>query len=88
MGERSLSAVNMFLDAIAKQAKEVVQQYCTEHRKLCHQLDPLNALHWLMNAAAKKKKDKNKKQQPDMAMPGDESYRKSREALTQWVDNS
>ena len=84
MGERSLSAVNMFLDAIAKQAKEVVQQYCKEHLKLFHQLDPLNALHFLMDAAAKKKKDKNKKnQQSEMPVPGGESLRKTREALTQ-----
>ena len=84
MGERSLSAVNMFLDAIAKQAKEVVQQYCKEHLKLFHQLDPLNALHFMTDAAAKKKKDKNKKnQQSDIPLPGDESLRKTREALTQ-----
>ena len=84
MGERSLSAVNMFLDAIAKQAKEVVQQYCKEHLKLFHQLDSQNAVHLLENAAAKNKKDKNKKNnQTEMAMPGEESYRKTREALTQ-----
>lgn len=84
LGERSLSAVNMFLDAIAKQAKEVVQQYCKEHLKLHHQLDPLVATRWLVDAASKKKKDKNKKaQQPEVALPGEESVRKSREALTQ-----
>jgi hypothetical protein len=74
----------MFLDAVAKQAKEVVQQYCKEHLKLFHQLDPQNALHMMEDAATKKKKDKNKKnQQTQKAMPGDESYRKTREALTQ-----
>lgn len=84
IGERSLSAVNMFLDAIAKQAKEIVQQYCKEHLKLHHQLDPLQATRWLADAATKKKKDKNKKvPQPEIALPGDESFRKSREALTQ-----
>ncbi|XP_028399660.1 nck-associated protein 1 homolog [Dendronephthya gigantea] len=84
LGERSLSAVNMFLDAIAKQAKEVVQLYCKEHLKLFYQLDPLNALHLLEDAAAAKKKDKNKKnQQPQMPKPGEESFRKTRESLTQ-----
>ena len=74
----------MFLDAIAKQAKEVVQQYCKEHLKLFHQLDPQNALHLLMDSTAKNKKDKNKKnQQTETPMPGDESHRKTREALTQ-----
>lgn len=80
--ERSLSVVNMFLDEMAKEAKNIITTICDEQCKMVDALLPKHCAKILSIAANRKKKDKSKKHMEDIRKPGDESYRKTREELT------
>lgn len=80
--ERSLSVVNMFLDDMAKEAKNIITTICDEQCTMADALLPKHCAKILSAAASRKKKDKVKKHLEDISKPGDESYRKTREDLT------
>ncbi|KAF4526918.1 hypothetical protein B566_EDAN008361 [Ephemera danica] len=80
--ERSLSVVNMFLDEMAKEAKNIITTICDEQCTMSDKLLPKHCAIHIAQAANRKKKDKNKKTMPEIYRPGLESYRKNREELT------
>ncbi|XP_031558221.1 nck-associated protein 1 homolog isoform X1 [Actinia tenebrosa] len=83
IGERSLAAINMFLDSMAKGARNLLSQVCTDHVELNQQLWHTRAVRLLSEMSGEKKKDKNKKNtQEEFSPPGSESFRKNRENLT------
>nr|NVI74298.1 HEM-protein [Cucujiformia] len=79
--ERSLSVVNMFLDEMAKEAKNIITAICDAQCKMSDKLLPKNCAQLISAQLQKKKKDKNKKI-IEFERPGKESYRKTRENLT------
>lgn len=80
--ERSLSVVNMFLDEMAKEAKNIITAICDAQCKMSDKLLPKNCAHLISQQINRKKKEKNKKNAPEFEKPGKESYRKTRENLT------
>jgi NCK-associated protein 1 len=80
--ERSLSVVNMFLDEMAKEAKNIITTICDEQCTMSDKLLPKHCAILISQVVNRKKKDKNKKSAPEIAKPGAESYRKTREELT------
>ncbi|XP_018322242.1 membrane-associated protein Hem [Agrilus planipennis] len=80
--ERSLSVVNMFLDEMAKEAKNIITAICDEQCKLSDKLLPKHCVAIIAQQMNRKKKDKNKKNAVEIEKPGKESYRKTRENLT------
>nr|NVI74234.1 HEM-protein [Cucujiformia] len=80
--ERSLSVVNMFLDEMAKEAKNIITAICDAQCKMSDKLLPKNCAQLIAAQLQKKKKDKNKKNIIEIERPGKESYRKTRENLT------
>uniref|UniRef100_A0A7G3APR1 Putative membrane-associated hematopoietic protein n=1 Tax=Lutzomyia longipalpis TaxID=7200 RepID=A0A7G3APR1_LUTLO len=80
--ERSLSVVNMFLDEMAKEAKNIITTICDEQCTMADQLLPKHCAKILSASASRKKKDKVKKNLDDIRKPGDESHRRTREDLT------
>ncbi|KAL1110560.1 hypothetical protein AAG570_008088 [Ranatra chinensis] len=80
--ERSLSVVNMFLDEMAKEAKNIITTICDEQGTMSDKLLPKHCALMISQLVNRKKKDKNKKSTPEIAKPGVESYRKTREELT------
>uniref|UniRef100_A0A2P2IAK1 Membrane-associated protein Hem-like n=1 Tax=Hirondellea gigas TaxID=1518452 RepID=A0A2P2IAK1_9CRUS len=78
--ERSLSVVNLFLEEMAKEAKNIITIICDEQCKLADQLLPKHSVKFLF--LNKKKEKKKKKEEPEESRPGHESYRRSREELT------
>nr|MBE5725887.1 HEM-protein [Cucujiformia] len=80
--ERSLSVVNMFLDEMAKEAKNIITAICDAQCKMSDKLLPKNCAQLISAQLQKKKKDKNKKNIIEIEKPGKESYRKTRENLT------
>ncbi|PSN55803.1 Membrane-associated protein Hem [Blattella germanica] len=80
--ERSLSVVNMFLDEMAKEAKNIITTICDEQCTMSDKLLPKHCAILISQVVNRKKKDKNKKSAPEIARPGVESYRKTREELT------
>nr|NVI74187.1 HEM-protein [Cucujiformia] len=80
--ERSLSVVNMFLDEMAKEAKNIITAICDAQCKMSDKLLPKNCAQLISAQLQKKKKDKNKKNIIEIERPGKESYRKTRENLT------
>nr|NVI74255.1 HEM-protein [Cucujiformia] len=80
--ERSLSVVNMFLDEMAKEAKNIITAICDAQCKMSDKLLPKNCAQLIAAQLQKKKKDKNKKNIIEIERPGRESYRKTRENLT------
>ncbi|KAJ9579111.1 hypothetical protein L9F63_024780, partial [Diploptera punctata] len=80
--ERSLSVVNMFLDEMAKEAKNIITTICDEQCTMSDKLLPKHCAILISQVVNRKKKDKNKKSAPEIAKPGVESYRKTREELT------
>lgn len=83
IGDRSLAAVNLFLESMAKEARNILSQLCPDHIQLNQQLWQLQAVRLMTELSAAPKKDKNKKNvQSEFAPPGSESFRKSRENLS------
>nr|NVI74216.1 HEM-protein [Cucujiformia] len=80
--ERSLSVVNMFLDEMAKEAKNIITAICDAQCKMSDKLLPKNCAQLIAAQLQKKKKDKNKKNMIELERPGKESYRRTRENLT------
>ncbi|XP_071438650.1 membrane-associated protein Hem isoform X2 [Hetaerina americana] len=80
--ERSLSVVNMFLDEMAKEAKNIITTICDEQCTMSDKLLPKHCAILISQVVNRKKKDKNKKSSPEIARPGVESFRKTREDLT------
>ncbi|KAK3916021.1 Membrane-associated protein Hem [Frankliniella fusca] len=80
--ERSLSVVNMFLDEMAKEAKNIITAICDEQCTLSDKLLPKHCAALISQLAHRKKKEKGKKTAPEITKPGAESYRKTREELT------
>ncbi|CAG9836304.1 unnamed protein product [Diabrotica balteata] len=80
--ERSLSVVNMFLDEMAKEAKNIITAICDAQCKMSDKLLPKNCAHLISQQINRKKKEKNKKNTIEFEKPGKESYRKTRENLT------
>lgn len=80
--ERSLSVVNMFLDEMAKEAKNIITTICDEQCTMSDKLLPKHCAMLISQVVNRKKKDKNKKTSPEISKPGIESYRKTREELT------
>ncbi|EDO45022.1 predicted protein [Nematostella vectensis] len=84
IGDRSLSAVNLFLDSMAKEARNIMSQVCSEHIQQHQQLWHTHAVRMMTEMASERRtKDKNKKNvHVEFKPPGIESFRKSRETLT------
>lgn len=80
--ERSLSVVNMFLEEMAKEAKNIITTICDEQCKMSDKLLPKHCAQTIAQLVNRKKKDKNKKNPIEVMKPGSESYRKTREDLT------
>lgn len=80
--ERSLSVVNMFLDEMAKEAKNIITTICDEQCTMSDKLLPKHCAQTIAQLVNRKKKDKNKKNTAEIVKPGSESYRKTREELT------
>lgn len=80
--ERSLSVVNMFLEEMAKEAKNIITTICDEQCKMSDKLLPKHCAIMISAVVNRKKKDKNKKNIMEIEKPGNESYRKTRENLT------
>lgn len=75
IGERSLSAVNSFLDAIALKATQYISQLCEEHLRLSRQLDPGNAVNF--HEIAEGSRLKKDRPRPIPPKPGQESRKKT-----------
>ncbi|XP_025425507.1 membrane-associated protein Hem [Sipha flava] len=95
--ERSLSVVNMFLDDMAKEAKNILTTVCDEQCTMSDRLLPKHCALLIAQAVNRKKKDKSTTNSKgknagtsmllggagdDNDRPGSESYRKTREELT------
>lgn len=80
--ERSLSVVNLFLDEMAKEAKNIINTICDEQCKLSDRLLPKYCAVLIPQQINRKKKEKGKKNQVEIEKPGMESIRKTRENLT------
>lgn len=83
--ERSLSVVNMFLDEMSKEAKNIITTICDEQCTLQDKLLPKHCAALISHHLHRKKgKDKNKKTITEIEInkPGVESFRKTREDLT------
>uniref|UniRef100_A0A8C1C8F9 Nck-associated protein 1 n=2 Tax=Cyprinus carpio TaxID=7962 RepID=A0A8C1C8F9_CYPCA len=80
---RSLSLCNMFLDEMAKQARNLITDICTEQCTLSDQLLPKHCAKTISQAVNKKsKKQTGKKGEPEREKPGVESMRKNRLLVT------
>ncbi|KAL4635490.1 nck-associated protein 1 isoform X3 [Arapaima gigas] len=83
IGDRSLSLCNMFLDEMAKQARNLITDICTEQCALSDQLLPKHCAKTISQAVSKKcKKPTGKKGELEREKPGMESMRKNRLAVT------
>ncbi|XP_065218570.1 membrane-associated protein Hem isoform X1 [Planococcus citri] len=80
--ERSLSVVNMFLDEMAKEAKNIITTICDEQCTMSDKLLPKHCALLISQVITRKRKDKNKKNGFEIEKPGIETYRKTRENLT------
>uniref|UniRef100_A0A8C8F2L4 Nck-associated protein 1 n=1 Tax=Oncorhynchus tshawytscha TaxID=74940 RepID=A0A8C8F2L4_ONCTS len=78
-----LSLCNMFLDEMAKQARNLITDICTEQCTLSDQLLPKHCAKTISQAVNKKsKKQTGKKGEPEREKPGVESMRKNRLLVT------
>uniref|UniRef100_UPI00358E413E nck-associated protein 1-like isoform X2 n=1 Tax=Myxine glutinosa TaxID=7769 RepID=UPI00358E413E len=79
IGDRSLSLCNFFLDEMAKQARNLITDICSEQCALSDQLLPKHCAKTISQAVSKKtKKVPPKKGEPEKEKPGVESMRKDR----------
>ncbi|KAL7636676.1 UNVERIFIED_CONTAM: hypothetical protein RMT77_012425 [Armadillidium vulgare] len=78
--ERSLSVVNLFLEEMAKEAKNIITTICDEQCSLADKLLPKHAVPLVLQQ--RKKDKKKKKEDTPESKPGDESFRRTREHLT------
>ena len=79
--ERSLSVINLFLDEMAKEAKNIITTVCDEQCTLSDRLLPKHCAPIIAQVVNKKKREKQPKKM-EFEKPGVESFRKTREDLT------
>jgi len=79
--ERSLSVINLFLDEMAKEAKNIITTVCDEQCTLSDRLLPKHCAPIIAQVVNKKKREKTPKKF-EFEKPGIESFRKTREDLT------
>lgn len=88
LGERSLTMLNIFLDEMAKEAKNIITTICDKQCSLSDRLLPKHAAPQIAQIVHKKKSLGNRKDRKSKNVlteadkPGSESYRRSREELT------
>lgn len=88
LGERSLTMLNIFLDEMAKEAKNIITTICDKQCSLSDKLLPKHAAPQIAQIVHKKKNLSNRKDRKsknltsELDKPGSESYRRSREELT------
>lgn len=88
LGERSLTMLNIFLDEMAKEAKNIITTICDKQCSLSDKLLPKHAAPQIAQIVHKKKNLGNRKDRKSKNIlteadkPGSESYRRSREELT------
>ncbi|XP_077986054.1 nck-associated protein 1-like [Glandiceps talaboti] len=86
VGDRSLSAVNLFLDEMAKEAKNIITSICSVYCALNDKLLPKHCVQAIAFQQARKKKnnkDTRNKALQEPEKPGEESKRKTREDFTE-----
>lgn len=89
LGERSLTMLNIFLDEMGKEAKNIITHICDEQCSLSDKLLPKHAATQIAQIVLKKKNSSNRKNRKskniiaEQNKPGSESYRRSREELTE-----
>lgn len=82
IGERSISLVNLFLDEMSKEAKNIITTICDHQCMLNDQLLPKHVAPQIVSVVKLKKRDKKNKIEREIDKPGIESYRRTREELT------
>lgn len=83
IGDRSLAFVNIFLEEMAKEARNIITTICEEYSLMADKLLPKHAAPLIAQVVNKRKRDKKSKQQAnELEKPGTESYRRNREELT------
>lgn len=83
IGDRSLTFVNIFLDEMTKEARNIITTICDEQCMLADKLLPKHAVPQIAQVVNKRKRDKkNKNVSNELEKPGTESYRRTREDLT------
>lgn len=82
IGDRSLTFVNIFLDEMSKEARNIITTICDEQCMMADKLLPKHAAPQIAQVVNKRKRDKKSKQLAgDLDKPGAESYRRTREEL-------
>ncbi|OZC10769.1 Membrane-associated protein gex-3 family protein [Onchocerca flexuosa] len=79
--DRSLKLCNLVLDELAKETASVAARLCEYEVQLTEQLSPSNCAR-LIEEHDKQKSNKNSNTARSLVMPGEESFRCSRDALT------
>uniref|UniRef100_A0A0R3R8U4 Component of oligomeric Golgi complex 3 n=1 Tax=Brugia timori TaxID=42155 RepID=A0A0R3R8U4_9BILA len=79
--DRSLKLCNLVLDELAKETASVTARLCEYEVRLTEQLSPNNCAK-LIEEHDKQKSNKNSNTARSLVMPGEESFRCSRDALT------
>ena len=79
--ERSLSVINLYLDEMSKEAKDIITTVCDEQYTLSDHLLPKHCAPMIAQVVNKKKREKAPKKM-EFKKPGYESYRKTREDRT------
>lgn len=83
IGDRSLTFVNIFLDEMTKEARNIILAICDEQCMMADKLLPKHAAPQIAQVVNKRKRDKKNKQLGgELEKPGIESYRRTREDLT------
>lgn len=85
LGERSVTLLNIFLDEMAKEAKNIIHTICDQQCMLSDKLLPKYAAPQIAQIVHKKKNlgnRKNKQIITEQDKPGSESYRRSREDIS------
>lgn len=83
IGDRSLTFVNIFLDEMTKEARNIITEICDEQCMMADKLLPKHAAPQIAQVVNKRKRDKkNKNLAGELEKPGMESYRRTREELT------
>lgn len=81
--ERSLAFVDIFLEEMTKEARNIITTICDEQCMMSDKLLPKHAVPLIAQVVNKRKKDKkNKNLGGELEKPGFESYRRTREDLT------
>ncbi|XP_003382558.1 PREDICTED: nck-associated protein 1-like [Amphimedon queenslandica] len=83
IGEKAVNSINGFLEQIAKEVRGVMGQLCAEHMKRDEVLHvTYGAGHYIAHHKPKSKSKGGPKVPPQEVKPGEESYRRSREDMT------